>query len=64
MFEPVLFQENVRIPMRDGIRLATDIYRPAIKGVPVEEKIPIIFQRIPLASSGPGIAIPGRSRNS
>lgn len=47
MFETVLFQKNVMIPMRDGVKLATDIYRPAIKGLPVEEKIPIIFQRTP-----------------
>ena len=47
MFEPLLFRENAMIPMRDGIKLATDIYRPAIQGVPVEEKLPMIFQRTP-----------------
>jgi hypothetical protein len=47
LFEPLLFQENAMIPMRDGIKLATDIYRPAIQGVPVEEKLPILFQRTP-----------------
>ena len=47
MFEPLLFRENAMVPMRDGIKLATDIYRPAIQGVPVEEKLPILFQRTP-----------------
>jgi hypothetical protein len=28
--------ENVLIPMRDGVRLAGDLYRPAMNGVPDE----------------------------
>jgi putative CocE/NonD family hydrolase len=34
--------QKVMMPMRDGVRLATDIYRP--KG---DEKVPIIFSRTP-----------------
>jgi putative CocE/NonD family hydrolase len=33
---------NVRIPMRDGIELATDIYRPR-----TEERVPVILVRTP-----------------
>ena len=33
------------MPMRDGIRLATDIYRPI-----TDEKVPIIFSRTPYNS--------------
>ncbi|KPM33431.1 Hydrolase CocE/NonD family protein [Croceitalea dokdonensis DOKDO 023] len=35
-------EEKVMMPMRDGIRLATDIYRPK-----TTEKVPIIFSRTP-----------------
>lgn len=34
--------QKVMVPMRDGIRLCTDIYRPK-----TEEKVPIIFSRTP-----------------
>jgi len=33
--------------MRDGIKLATDIYRPARKGSAVEGKFPVILERTP-----------------
>ncbi len=35
------------IPMRDGIRLATDIYRPARDGRPVPDRLPVIVHRTP-----------------
>ena len=35
-------EEKVMMPMRDGVRLATDIYRPK-----TSEKVPIIFSRTP-----------------
>lgn len=38
---------NVMIPMRDGVKLACDIYRPALNGVPVEGKFPVIMERTP-----------------
>lgn len=34
--------QKVMMPMRDGVRLATDIYRPK-----TDEKVPIIFSRTP-----------------
>ena len=37
--------KDVMIPMRDGIRLATDIYRPARDGEPVAGKFPTILGR-------------------
>lgn len=37
-----IVDQKVMMPMRDGIRLATDIYRPK-----TEEKVPIIFSRTP-----------------
>ena len=45
--EAILHQEDVMVPMRDGVKLATDIYRPAVNGVPSEGKFPIVFARTP-----------------
>jgi putative CocE/NonD family hydrolase len=39
--------KNVMITTRDGIKLATDIYRPARNGVPVESKFPTLLERTP-----------------
>lgn len=35
------------VPMRDGVKLACDIYRPAAGGKPVEGKFPVILERTP-----------------
>ncbi|MEX0997650.1 MAG: CocE/NonD family hydrolase [Flavobacteriaceae bacterium] len=40
--ELAIVEEKVMMPMRDGIRLATDIYRPK-----TDKKVPIIFSRTP-----------------
>lgn len=40
--EIAIVDQKVMIPMRDGVRLATDIYRPKST-----EKVPIIFSRTP-----------------
>ncbi|MBI4540086.1 MAG: CocE/NonD family hydrolase [Gemmatimonadetes bacterium] len=45
LYEVVLFKENVMVPMRDGVRLATDIYRPARNGQPVDGKFPLLNHR-------------------
>ncbi len=37
-----IIEYKIMMPMRDGIRLATDIYRPK-----TEQKVPIIFSRTP-----------------
>ncbi len=49
---------NVMVPMRDGVRLATDIYFPARGGAPLEGKFPAILERTPYNKdrSGPGWA--------
>ena len=38
----IVVQKNVQVPMRDGVKLATDIYRPKKKG-----KYPVILVRTP-----------------
>jgi len=44
--------KNVMIPMRDGVKLAADIYRPTQSGQPVEGKFPVILQRSPYNKEG------------
>ena len=41
----VVLAKDVMVPMRDGTRLATDIYRPAINGEPVPGPLPTILGR-------------------
>lgn len=50
--DDVIVHRDVMVPMRDGIRLATDIYRPARDGVPVETALPVIFERTPYDKAG------------
>lgn len=40
--EIAIVDQKIMMPMRDGVRLATDIYRPK-----TDEKVPIIFSRTP-----------------
>jgi putative CocE/NonD family hydrolase len=46
-YEEVLIRPNVRVAMRDGMRLATDLYRPAAGGKVVAEPIPALLLRTP-----------------
>ncbi|MEL4375980.1 CocE/NonD family hydrolase [Brucella cytisi] len=50
--DDVVVHRNVMIAMRDGVHLATDIYRPAVNGKPVETPFPVIFERTPYDKSG------------
>ena len=43
----VTLESNVRVAMRDGIKLATDIYRPARGGRPVSGRFPVVLERTP-----------------
>ena len=40
-------QNDVMIVTRDGVKLATDIYRPARNGTALDEKFPVILERTP-----------------
>jgi len=50
--EDVVVHRDVMIPMRDGVRLATDIYRPATLGRAGDAARPVIFERTPYDKSG------------
>src|SRR6266851_2811745 len=43
----VVVERDVMVPMRDGIRLDTDVYRPAKNGVAVTERLPMLLFRTP-----------------
>lgn len=47
-YSPVLYDEWVRtsqyLPTRDGTRLAVDLYRPAVDGVPVDRPFPVVWE--------------------
>ncbi len=54
-YEYILYENTLMIPMRDEVKLGTDIYRPAIRVdgvlVPAEGPFPIVMQRTPYDKS-------------
>jgi len=42
---------NVMVPMRDGVRVASDIYLPTKDGTPLAERLPTILSRTPYNKS-------------
>ena len=48
----VTVQKDVMVPMRDGIRLGTDIYLPMQDGKPLNEPLPTILERRPYNKDG------------
>ena len=51
-YEEVIIAKNVMVPMRDGVRLATDIYRPGKNGEVVQGKLPTLLSRTPYGKHG------------
>jgi len=43
----VVVERDVMVAMRDGVRLASDVYRPAVDGAPVQEPLPVLLERTP-----------------
>lgn len=43
----VVVDKDVQVPMRDGVRLAADLYRPARGGQPVVGRFPALLTRTP-----------------
>lgn len=43
----VRITDNIMVPMRDGVELAADLYRPAQAGAIVEEPLPVLLFRTP-----------------
>ncbi|HCI85663.1 MAG TPA: hypothetical protein DHV68_02325, partial [Dehalococcoidia bacterium] len=54
----MIVSQNVMIPMRDGVRLSTDIYRPADEfGNHAQGQFPVILGRTSYDKSNPVIWI-------
>jgi predicted acyl esterase len=54
-YDAVLFAKDIMIAMRDGVKLATDIYRPSRNGTPVSDRLPILLQRTPYNKQSAGL---------
>ena len=50
----VTIERDVMMPMRDGVRLATDIYRPSSAGGALPQRFPVILERTPYGKSQEG----------
>ena len=48
----VAVQHGIMVPMRDGVKLATDVYLPARAGQPLNERVPVILTRLPYNKAG------------
>lgn len=55
----VVIERNIMVPMRDGVKLATDVYLPAHNGHILPGKFPTLLQRTPYGKIPPPI-IPGK----
>jgi uncharacterized protein len=51
--DEVIVHRDVMVAMRDGVRLATDIYRPAHGGRPIEAAAPALLERTPYGKRQP-----------
>jgi uncharacterized protein len=56
----VHIERDVMVAMRDGARLATDIYRPAHTGTPVPGRFAVILERTPYDKGAPRFAVTAR----
>jgi putative CocE/NonD family hydrolase len=48
---PVFIAKDAMVLMRDGVALATDVYRPSRNGLPLEVPLPVILTRTPYDKS-------------
>ena len=48
----VVVQKDVLVPMRDGVRLATDLYSPARDGAMAPGRFPVVMERTPYDKEG------------
>jgi putative CocE/NonD family hydrolase len=48
----IVVQKNVMVPMRDGVKLATDIYLPGRRDAVAEGRFPVVLSRTPYGKKG------------
>lgn len=51
-FDAMQVEKNLMVPMRDGVKLATDIFRPAANGKPADVKLPLLLHRTAYGKTG------------
>jgi uncharacterized protein len=51
VYRDVVRQPDVMVAARDGVLLATDVYRPATGNVPAAERLPVLLHRTPYDKS-------------
>ena len=56
----VAYEKNIRVPMRDGVRLAADIYYPALGDAPADGEFPVILERTPYDKAAPRMVHNGK----
>ena len=56
----VVAENNVMVPARDGVGLATDLYFPATNGRRAEGKFPVVLVRTPYNKAAPGAVLDAR----
>jgi putative CocE/NonD family hydrolase len=56
----VAVERDVRIPMRDGATLATDVYRPMLGGHAVDGRFPTILERTPYSRARTDLELMGK----
>ena len=52
--------DQVMVPMRDGVRLATDLYRPSLGRLTVDGTFPVILERTPYDKRSPKLVATGK----
>jgi predicted acyl esterase len=53
MFTGSLVSRGLMVPMRDGVRLAVDVYRPAVDGVAADGRFPAVLVRTSIGKRHP-----------
>ncbi len=56
----VVRQDGVMVPMRDGVKLSTELYRPARGTVPIDSAFPALLLRTPYEIRGDEIVMQAR----
>src|SRR5579864_7035961 len=52
-YRDVVRRQDVMVAARDGVLLATDVYRPAAGNVAASERLPVLLHRTPYDKSEP-----------
>ena len=54
-YDALQTETDLMVEMRDGVRLATDVYRPSREYEPVDERLPVLLHRTPYDKTSRGL---------